>query len=66
MTRASHEALSCRPLTASRLGPPDVGHTLGRRFRDRPEDGRRLVSTPPVAPGSPVGTLPGAAVDQRL
>ncbi|WDO08759.1 hypothetical protein ME763_25680 [Streptomyces murinus] len=65
MTRALHEALSGRA-DCSRLELPDADRTLDRWFRDRPESGRRLVSALPVAPGSLVGALPGAAVDQRL
>ncbi|CAL2060754.1 MULTISPECIES: hypothetical protein [Streptomyces] len=64
-TRALHEALSTRA-DLPWLELPDAERMLDRWFRDHPEDGRRLVSTLPTAPGSPVGTLPGAAVDQRL
>ncbi|MEV7500651.1 hypothetical protein [Streptomyces sp. NPDC093018] len=60
-----HEAL-CGRADCSRLELPDVEHKLGLWLCERPEDGRRLVAVLTAAPGSPVGVLPGAWVDQRL
>ncbi|MFF7402198.1 hypothetical protein [Streptomyces murinus] len=63
--RALHEALSTRA-DWSRLELPDAEHKLNLWFRDhlggRAEFGGRATG----GAGQPVGTLPGAAVDQRL
>ncbi|NDK27608.1 hypothetical protein FSY75_24740 [Streptomyces sp. TR1341] len=56
-TRALHEALSTRA-DLPWLELPDAERMLDRWFRDHPEDGRRLASTPPAAPGSPSARCP--------